>query len=348
LRQRLLLVLALAGGLLEAFLRAWQLVRTIEPETGLVRPDNPVTVLLPVLVILLGALFFVFTVLVKYPERAQVKPVRVSWLVLEALGIAFMGAAGVAELREGWISKMFVRSAFGILTLLTALCVLLVALHTFQKKIKPSSTYGFWASIPIYWAAFALVMNFYWHAGQPVQTAYIYGTLALVAASLSILGVTGFYFRRGRHMSTLFYTLAAIVLSVLTAVGYTLTPLIPAPEDQPRTVSTSGDAIGTVSDKVPLHQDAVPFLSDMLIYGFIFCHMMAAGLAITGGVYDFGVLPEQPDAPPKGKQPPDETEVFTKVIDKNYSPEPPEGEAENPPIEEDPAGEDPSQEPETE
>ncbi|MCL2083336.1 MAG: hypothetical protein FWH04_08915 [Oscillospiraceae bacterium] len=298
-RYSAFIMLAILGGLAAAVLRALQITSTIEIETGLVRPGQAMTFAVPIAVVVFAALIIVLIIARKAPEPGSSQPLGISWITVEGMAAGFMASVGIAEFFGGLEAvdtiegPMYGRLAFGAVTVAASLCVLLVAVHTYRGRIKASALYGLWATIPVLWAAFALIMNYWRHSGEPVLTAYIYGTIALVFFSLAILGLAGFYFRKFRYKRTLFYTLMSIFMVILAVGGFFLALVF---QKHPDTIAAMAELLPgeeppwlvTVFDvKIPMHPDSIPSLTEFLMYGFMFCHMLAVGLGITAGVYNF-------------------------------------------------------------
>jgi len=218
-------------------------------------------------------------VLDKSPRRAAASRPGVFWLFAEFVAAGLFAAMGVAEFVKG-LDNQYVRCVYGALSILTAVAIVVVAAGLYGGKSAPSR-YGLWATVPVFWGCFAMIMNFWGHAGDPVLSSYIYGTLAVVCASLSVFGTAGFCFRRGKHISTQFYTLTALMLAALTLGGSALARAM---------------ADG-------LHPSVVLSMPQTLLFGAIAAHMLAIGFGLAQGVYDFGIPGD--DAPLPAEAAPD-------------------------------------------
>ena len=291
-RKQLIVAFAILAGLGAAVVRAFSFLREIDinPDTGLyngliTHPGILTNYILPAVVVLAALVILIAANLIQTPRRAAEPRVGVLWLFAEFAAAAFFAGMGVLEFIDG-LSGAYARCVYGVLSVFVAVSIVVIALNAFSGKLEPNPRTGLWATMPVFWSCFAMIMYFWGHAGQPVLSSYIYGTLAVVCAALAMFGTAGFYFRRGKHISTQFFTLMALVLATLTLGGSLLAQLL-----------SSG----------PLHSSAVPGNPHMLLFGAIIFHMLAIGFGLARGIYDFGVPDNFSKASVPDEEEPDES-----------------------------------------
>lgn len=287
-RKRLLFLFAVAAGLGTAVLRAFFLMDAVEPDTGLIRPGISLTFVLPLVAFLCGAVLLIAAMRDAPPKRAVLSRAGNAWRVAELLTALLLAAFGVYQIIIGF-GGQYARLALGALALLAAFVQVYLAERVVKGNAVLSGSGGIWASIPVFFFCAAMIMNFWEHAGEPAVSLYIYGTLTIVFAALSRYGVSGFFFRCGKHSLTLFYTLAALMLSILT-VG--------------------GSLLAQVLSSVELHPYALLTLPRLLLYGAIFVQTLSTAFGINLGVYDFGIPQKKPESPSE----PPETESIDELL----------------------------------
>lgn len=263
--RKLLTTLTVCLGLCAAAARAFQILHVFEVDTGLAAPWHRYTL------ILLGVcgVFAVISIVLTHAASKQIperKNPGILWLLVEVSAVAMLLGSVLDPLIEGFKTTSAMLLVYGTLGVLTAISVLINTSGVLSGKLQPTSGYGFWATIPVFWACYTLIVDFWNHAGNPVLLSYMFGMLGYVFCALGLYGHAGQYFERIRPGRTAFYCTLAAFLSILTAAG-SLAALYMLPGEAPPNVICSK--------------------SDLLRLGFVALHCLAVMGGTLGGIFNF-------------------------------------------------------------
>ena len=208
-------IFALIMGVCGAVLRAVELVRSFEPDTGLLIPVFAVQAMrwFTIAVVLLSALFAFLTRgelrnglhLLSGEEDATTKTLCVAgcFLLLAAAAYNYVGYRQVLRVSE-IILLLF--AAFSAVSLLI-------------RVSKPGEEYRIFSLVPVFWCCFWLVLIYRDRSINPVVEDYIYELFAVVAITLFFYGLIGYDFGSRKRRASVFFGLVAIYLCVVTSFG---------------------------------------------------------------------------------------------------------------------------------
>lgn len=256
-----IILFTLLCGIAAAILRGFQLANSFEPETQLIPPGDPLTIAMMVLSALFvaGIAVCAFTAAKKEQPR---KPLGDAWLILELAALAALFTASAYDVYVGIADFRISLLCLGILGLFSGAALLYIALSI--NKLKFTSATGFWATVPVFWACFMLIVEFWGQAGNPVRSAFLYGMLAAVFCTLALYAAAGFFFKRVKPGWALFYTLSGAFFAVVTLGGSLFARYVLRPDG--------------------LADAAVLSLSSMMQLAFIALHMIALAAVVLRGL----------------------------------------------------------------
>ena len=228
-KDRMIKILPLAfvvlAGTAGGVLRGMELTGCYDDVTGLYTSG-------PVTYVLLGfsAVIVLLCLLLALLKRSDARPYTelyacgVPGAMLCMLSGLVMLAAGVMRVpvfvQEGKYSNLL----FGILTILCGIS--LIALAAARKQHRMPEMTGFGAVVTVFWGCFMLVLVFMEHPVEPVELLYLYDLLAMCFALLSIYGAAGQIFSRSCMRLTLFSSLSAVFLLLVSGFGRFMTFLV--------------------------------------------------------------------------------------------------------------------------
>ncbi|MCL2030783.1 MAG: hypothetical protein FWG93_04490 [Oscillospiraceae bacterium] len=276
-RSSLHVLAALAAGAAGFVLRGVSLAREYDAVTHLVRRGAPFGIALIILCSLSGVLLY-FLVPKGRPRRKAAMPML--YLFLDLPAAAALALSGILTtfryLGSGTPdSGRLPVLAMAMLTLFTALCVVIVALRLPRGAIP--SGYGFYLAVPVFWACLNLFGDFFEHSGNPVLSDYAYILLSYVAVTLALLGACSrFYLGHVASRAMPFYASLSVMLSTIALAGPTLAKWI------------LGDA--------PLPRAAAIPANRQLVLLFILLHSLALLWLSARNAFDGNFTPKYKDA----------------------------------------------------
>lgn len=216
------LALVTLAGAAGGILRGIELTRCYDDTTGLYA-SGPVTYVLLGFSAVIAALCLLFALVKKPDKRPYTALYRcgVPGAMLCMLSGVIMAAAGLMRVARFFDDGRYSGLLFGILTVLCG--VSLVALSAARKQGRMPDMTGFGAVVTVFWGCFMLVLVFMEHPVEPVELLYAYDLLAMCLALLSIYGAAGQFFDRSRMRITLFSSLGAVFLLLVSGFGRFMT-----------------------------------------------------------------------------------------------------------------------------
>lgn len=226
----LLPALAVLGGGAGFFLRRWQLVQALDPETNLFRHGVPATCALLALGAALAVAFLLLIQGAKPPRdyaQAFHCPSSFYMAVMAAGGFLILASAGLGllELREAmalWQATRIVQQGAAILPIMLFLAVLLCIPSGIAMLLLARGNYR--NSLPTYHAALAtfpayaalpwLVAVYQQYSRDPVLLRFADILLGITCSVLALYYAASFAFHRPRPRCGLFFSLMAISLNL--------------------------------------------------------------------------------------------------------------------------------------
>ncbi len=222
-----LLVLSLLLGAAGGFLRANELITSYDRVAGVMA-----RVLHPYSIVLIG--FSVFALIMalllanddtelpverrrrtKLPAYAWTQATAFLALFISAmLDMADSGVFGHGPMAD---EPQYGQFVLALLSAFTAIAMLVILWATVLGQLK--TPYGFYMTIPIFWASFWIVLDFGQHAANPIVLSYVYSLLAIIFTTLALYSAAGFFFKQSRVRATKLYTILGIYFSCTVFIG---------------------------------------------------------------------------------------------------------------------------------
>lgn len=222
------ILLTLLAGVAAGALRALEYHLAWDRELGLMARWHPASLGL----IALCAAFFCAALLLS-PRRASPSGQRMAqpkhmpvYLAADIVAALALFAAAAYDLRRYWEesgAKSVSLIVFALLTLFTALSVLLIMRAA--KRGALGRAYGFYMTVPVFWACYWLVLEFSQNAANPVILSYAYEMLGIIFIVLSLYSMAGFFFNLPRLSKAIFYSMMGALFSMVTVLGPVLARL---------------------------------------------------------------------------------------------------------------------------
>lgn len=233
LKKYLILLLALLGGVGGNMLRSWQLHTAFEPDTHLPIPASPSTIAISLFSLLMVALFalLAFAKRREEPNPQKQEETERSFLVLlvTCAAAAVTALASYGFFQEGRLLQELRRAMqqpqgsnpilvylFAVVTLGSAVALLMIAFRRYQKKPQRNSLA---LLLPAFSGCLWLMVSYQEFAGDPFVTDYIFPLLAIMSGMLAHYFIASHSFQRARHTAIYLAGGAAIYFS-LTALAY--------------------------------------------------------------------------------------------------------------------------------
>lgn len=238
---------AIAFGEVGFFLRRWELRSAFEADTGLPIQGAPAFWALV-------ALSFAVAALLLFLSRGEKRPFEGGYDQAFAakgntLYIAVMALSACLLLAAGGLTFLMLPEAYGTAQaqtnmggpnpmlsvlpklLLAGLCVgsffCVLALGRNSYRGEGKGKYSLPLLLPGYLAAFWLITAYQSRAGDPIRQDYIYEVCAIIAVLLAAYFIAGFSFERGKPGRTVFFSLLAVYLCLVTlADGHDLAAML--------------------------------------------------------------------------------------------------------------------------
>ena len=217
---------ALPLGAAGSALRVFSLLREFDPETNAMAKNTPLYWALAALCFACAVIMFLLLGRKKLPKsKAQRLPMV--WLCVELPAVFLLLLVAVLDLlRFAGVGDHPERGSipvlvFSLFTVLTAFCLLIVALRAVRGHVEPG--YGIYLTAPVFWAGFNLILDFWGHAGNPILGSYVFNLMAYVFLTLMLYGAAAaFYIRKSKRRSMftagmgMFFSMVALLPPVIT------------------------------------------------------------------------------------------------------------------------------------
>ncbi len=219
------LALAVLAGAAGGILRGMELTVCYDDKTGLYIA-TPVTWTLLGLSAAAAVFFLILSLMKKAGNGDYVTCYRCGMpgALLGMLSELLMTAAGFLRIVSFFSSGKYSALFLGILT---ALCgVSIIALTIARRRGELPYMTGFGAVVTVFWGCFMLIQVFMEHPVEPVILLFAYDLLAMCFVLLSLYGSTAQIFGKNRVRVTLFSSLAAVYLLLVSGFGRLVTFLM--------------------------------------------------------------------------------------------------------------------------
>jgi len=215
-RHYLLPAFSLIAGLCGAFIRASELSRAFEPETGLQIPGESISLIISAFTAAVIIAFAIISVLFKgrLKDGLRVLPGDKSTsakILVTASALMLIGAA-VFDFSVN-------RGELPLSRIIMIMLAAFAAISILIRAVKPGKEYALFSLVPIFWCCFWLILIYRDRSVDPVVPDYIYELFAVVASALFFYGSAGYDFGSRKIRLNVLYGSAAVYLSTVTAVG---------------------------------------------------------------------------------------------------------------------------------
>lgn len=223
--------LAVALGVVGFGLRRWAVAEAFEPETGLAVAGHPAFLLLGGLTVLAAV---ALALLCRGGRQLSEEECPLALSAVSPLHMTLASAAAILSMLAGGVSFLDFMSVFhmgnradsgilscvnplllGALAVVSGICLLVLARQRYQLGREVS--FSFLPLIPAFFACFWLIDVYRVRASDPVILEYAWFFLAAIALVLALYCSAGFSFRNGKPFMALFWSLMAVVFSLITA-----------------------------------------------------------------------------------------------------------------------------------
>ncbi len=231
-RPYMLILMTVIIGIMAGLMRTFELRLAWEPALGLMKSYHPSSISLLVFSV-------AFTVLALIVSRSAPPfkgkrvaaprqiPIYLTVDTLAALALIFSGVMDIYSNREDvqalitgeGVPAMGTASMliFAVLSLFAGISVILIA-RAASKGVL-GRAYGFYMTVPVFWACYWLILDFSKHAVNPVPLSYLYEMLGIIFTLLSLYAAAGFFFNLPRMRQTLVYSILGGFFSLITVLG---------------------------------------------------------------------------------------------------------------------------------
>lgn len=215
-----LLLTAGAGYLYGKFL-----LTGFEPDTGLAIPGNPYE---PALIVFIGAIVLfaamggaIASAVSRRGSAADLfllstPPVPVR--VLYCASALLLLAGGIAKLQSAFTQVSAKDVVLAIFTLATAGALL--SLFSIQKSAKTRAYQGVLFIVPVFWAAFRLILVFRDASVNPVINSYLYDLLCMIFILLALFSYVSFFYKKQSYFAAVALLYVNLGFSAFTAAGH--------------------------------------------------------------------------------------------------------------------------------
>ena len=213
------LILILLMGICAGVLRGMEVSAHFDWDTALYEPFAAAFVL-PVYTALSAALIAAVSAAQRgeLPGFYEAYPIRSkAGLFIAAMASLGLCAAGLWKLFAAMTALKAVQIILGILTVIGGAVLLAMAVSRWREKMPDPVRVA--SSLCIFWGCFLLVVTYMEHPVEPVIRNFVYDILASAAVVFALFYYVAPLFRKTGRGRALFFSLAAVYLVTLTAVG---------------------------------------------------------------------------------------------------------------------------------
>jgi hypothetical protein len=215
-KPKYLYMLVVAAGIGGGVTRGLMNGMVFDTQTGLMRPNHPLTWTLFALTVLAVAAAM-FVKLSTGKSRALPSRTLKPWVIASCTALGVSGVLDITDaLNLGAPLTSTILAALGILT--AAVITMLITSGNTQKL-----TLGLFATVPIFWSCFWFLSVFADNSANPVMMSYLYEFLAVLFTMAAVSVFAGFYFGAVKtHMLGitvslgLFFTLISLTAPIVS------------------------------------------------------------------------------------------------------------------------------------
>lgn len=215
-RRYLLPAFSLLSGLCGAAVRACELARAFEPETGFKIPGEPTSIIMSAFTVAAIIVFAVMSALTggRLKEGLRTLPgdKSASAKVMVIASAFMLFGAAMFDLSFNGEGLPLSRIILVIFAIFSAASILV-------RIAKPGKGYSLFSLVPIFWCCYWLIIIYRERSVDPVVTDYAYELFAVVASALFFYGAAGYDFGIRKIRLNVFYASTAVYLSTVTLIG---------------------------------------------------------------------------------------------------------------------------------
>ncbi|MDR1736552.1 MAG: hypothetical protein LBR85_06775 [Oscillospiraceae bacterium] len=241
--SKLHIPVAICAGVIAFILRALSLTGEYDAQTGLVGRGAPFDTALAILCAAVFAALMLFV-----PKERKKRPkstMPLAFAALEILAAGALAASGVVSLVRFFgsgtpDSGRVATLVLGVLSILAAAAIDLLAQMMIKKPL--ASNYGIYLTVPVFWACYNLILDFWKHSGSPVLSDYAYMLFAFVAVTLAVFGASArFYQGSGVNRLMPVFAASGVVFSLVALCGPAMKLIAPNSLSAPKVAQMSAD-----------------------------------------------------------------------------------------------------------
>lgn len=197
------LISAFFLGIVGAVLRAYQLVSAFDPETGLPIHGASATLLLFIAFAVIAAAGAVFAFKVQKDFEESISPsgenlIKISFSVSAVIVLVF-AFLKFLELRDGLVITTLILALFSVYC-----SVSLFALGKYKMAERSSVSYCIFASVPVFWACYLIVLLFREKIPDPIVLDYVFSIFSYILVLMIAYGISANVLGKGRRRLTSF------------------------------------------------------------------------------------------------------------------------------------------------
>lgn len=226
------IILTLVIGVVAAVMRTFELHLAWDTEKSLMRPYHPSSLSL----LIFSIAFTLLALLISRSAPALTGkrvaaprhvPLYMAVDFLAAMALILSGVLDIVNKMDdikllfdpipGLTGSGLSTLVFALLSLFAGISVLLI-MRAASKGVL-GRAYGFYMTVPIFWAALWLILDFSKHAVNPVPLSFLYEMLGIIFTLLSLYSSAGFFFNLPRMRHTIVYSILGAYFSIITVFG---------------------------------------------------------------------------------------------------------------------------------
>jgi hypothetical protein len=209
-------IFAVITGVCGAVIRAVELYRAFDTDTGLMAPGDMSVQVMRVFTVAVIIISAVLSALLKGRLADDLHLLSgedntVSKIISTA-GCLMLIAAAAYDYMAG-------RSTLRVSEIVLLLLAVFSAISLIVRMIKPGKDYAFFSIVPVFWCSFWLILIYRDRSIDPVVEYYIYELFAVVTGMIFFYRLAGYEFGSRKPRLSVFFGIIAVYLGFVTALG---------------------------------------------------------------------------------------------------------------------------------